>query len=81
MEKMFPNGMLRFTDMIDYSQLEFMYNWEQKRLPLHFSLRNALDLHTETPRITFSQNYHFIDFPCYGISLRWILGNCGHPHY
>ena len=30
------HGILRFTDMTDYSQLEFMYNWEQKWLPLTF---------------------------------------------
>ena len=65
--------------MIDYSQLEFMYNCELKRLPLtfidnwrrkndiispeQFSLRNALDLHTETSRITFSQKLPFYRFP------------------
>ena len=56
--------------MIEYPQLEIMNNLEHKRLPTtlidtwrrndtkspkQFFLRNALDLHTETPRLTFSQ--------------------------
>ena len=83
--------------MIDYSPLEFMYNWEQKRLPLtfidtwrrkndiicpeQFSLRNALTYIQKLPELLLAKTYLLIDFPCYGISLRWILGNCGHPHY
>ena len=65
--------------MIEYSQLEFMYNWQHKRLPItftdtwrrkndtlssdQFSLRNALDLHSETPRLTFSQKLPLYRFP------------------
>jgi hypothetical protein len=72
-------GILRFEDMIKYSQLEFMYFWEHKRLPASFldtwkrkndfmgpdnySLRNALDLYTETPRLTFSQRLPLFKFP------------------
>jgi hypothetical protein len=72
-------GVLRFVDMIRYSQLEFMYNWEHKRLPISFidtwrrkndimspenySLRNALDLHTDTSRLTFSQKLPIYSFP------------------
>lgn len=73
------HGILKFTDMIEYSQLEFMYNWEHKKLPLtfmntwrrktdtissdQFTLRNALDLHTETSRLTFSQKLPLYRFP------------------
>jgi len=72
-------GILRFEDMIEYSQLEFMYFWEHKRLPISFldtwkrkndvmslenySLRNALDLHTDTSRLTFSQKLPIYCFP------------------
>jgi len=65
--------------MIRYSQLEFMYNWEHKRLPISFidtwrrkndimspenySFRNALDLHTDTSRLTFSQKLPIYSFP------------------
>ena len=74
-------GILKFEDMveIEYFQLEFMYYWEHKRLPISFSdtwkrkndvmsletysLRNALDLHTETSRLTFSQKLPIYCFP------------------
>jgi hypothetical protein len=72
-------GIMRFEDMIKYSQLEFMHLFEHQRLPESFkniwrtrneilsvdnySLRRAIDLHIETPRTNFSQKLPLHTFP------------------